>query len=266
MSTQARGRVILLNGASSSGKGSIGRALLPLLPDPWFVVPVDGISGMRSTVHTRQLTEDEIAEMLTKTRRGYHRVVAALASVGNDVIMDYPLSEPWRLADLLEVLTGYDVTLVDVHCSDEELERRERARKGSTPGPCACRSPSSTTRIKTSPSTPPTKPRKPARNSSRTRCRNSPHQRPSTDYAPTEAERCEGHRGAPHTLGQALMRARVLRRKARPIWVRSSWWRSVRAMAGVASVGPSATRMPLGLITPDSAPATGLAGTARLTQ
>ena len=48
---------------------------------------------------------------------------------GNDVIMDYPLSEPWRLTDLLEVLTGYDVTFVDVRCSETELERRERARR-----------------------------------------------------------------------------------------------------------------------------------------
>ena len=129
MTTPARGRVILLNGASSSGKGSIGRALLSLLPDPWFLVPVDVVSGLRSTVHTRQLNDDEITEMLTRTRRGYHRVVAALASEGNDVIMDYPLSEPWRLADLLDVLAGYDVTLVHVHCSDAELERRERARQ-----------------------------------------------------------------------------------------------------------------------------------------
>ncbi|ADB29771.1 Chloramphenicol phosphotransferase family protein [Kribbella flavida DSM 17836] len=121
--------MLLLNGPSSSGKGSIGRALLPLLPDPWFLVPVDVISGLRSTVHTRQLTKDEIAEMLTRTRRGYHRAVAALASQGNDVIMDYPLSEPWRLTDLLEVLTGYDVTLVEVRCSEAELERRERARQ-----------------------------------------------------------------------------------------------------------------------------------------
>lgn len=122
------GRIILLNGASSSGKSSIGRELLPLLEDPWFLVPVDGISGMRSTVHTRELDEAEIGEMLRRTRLGYHRAVAALASVGNDVIMDYPLSETWRLDDLLEVLDGYDVTLVEVWCAPEELERREAAR------------------------------------------------------------------------------------------------------------------------------------------
>lgn len=127
-SSSERGRVILLNGPSSSGKSSIGRAMLPLLADPWFLVPVDGISGMRSTRHSRELEEAEVQEMLRRTRRGYHRVVAALVSTGNDVIMDYPLSEPWRLADLLDVLDGYDVTLVDVRCSTEELIRREKAR------------------------------------------------------------------------------------------------------------------------------------------
>jgi chloramphenicol 3-O phosphotransferase len=125
---ERRGRVILLNGASSSGKSSIGRALLPLLADPWFFFPVDGLGEMRSTVHTRVLDDTEIDEMLVRTRRGYHRAVAGLVSAGNDVIMDYPLSERWRLDDLLTTLEGYDVTLVEVRCSPAELDRRERAR------------------------------------------------------------------------------------------------------------------------------------------
>lgn len=128
MAPDVAGRIILLNGASSSGKSSIGRALQPLLPDPWFLVPVDAISGMRSTTHTRALDDDQVAEVLARTRRGYHSAVAALASVGNNVIMDYPLSERWRLDDLLDVLKGFDVTLVEVRCSAEELDRREKAR------------------------------------------------------------------------------------------------------------------------------------------
>ncbi|GAA0711215.1 AAA family ATPase [Dactylosporangium roseum] len=128
MEVERRGRVILLNGASSSGKSSIGRALLPLLPDPWFLVPVDAIGAMRSTVHTRVLDDRDISEILRRTRLGYHRAVAALASAGNDVIMDYPLSEQWRVEDLLETLQGYDVTLVEVRCSQDELDRRERVR------------------------------------------------------------------------------------------------------------------------------------------
>lgn len=128
MAAETLGRVILLNGASSSGKGSIGRALQRLLPEPWFHFPVDSLGAMRSTDHTRVLDDTEIAAMLRRTRRGYHRAVAALASVGNDVIMDYPLSERWRLDDLLDTLEGYDVTAVDVHCDPDELDRRERAR------------------------------------------------------------------------------------------------------------------------------------------
>lgn len=128
MIPELKGRIILLNGASSSGKSSVGRALLPLLPDPWFLVPIDAVGAMRSTVHTRVLDDAEISEMLRRTRLGYHRAVAALASAGNDVIMDYPLSEQWRMNDLLETLEGYDVTLVEVRCSQAELERRERVR------------------------------------------------------------------------------------------------------------------------------------------
>jgi chloramphenicol 3-O phosphotransferase len=122
------GRVIVLNGASSSGKSSVGRALLPLLADPWFLFPVDELGAMRSVVHTRVLDDAGISAMLTRTWRGYHRAVAGLVSAGNDVIMDYPLSEAWRLADLVDVLSGFDVTLVDVWCSAAELARRELAR------------------------------------------------------------------------------------------------------------------------------------------
>lgn len=108
--------------------------MLPLLADPWFLVPVDAISGLRSTVHGAPLDEAGVAAMLRRTRRGYHRVVAALASTGNDVLMDYPLSERWRLLDLLVVLDGFEVTLVDVVCAPEELDRRERRRGDRPPG------------------------------------------------------------------------------------------------------------------------------------
>lgn len=128
MDVERRGRVILLNGASSSGKSSIGSVLPRVLVGPWFFFPVDALGAMRSIEPDRTLDADEIDAILRRTRLGYHRAVAGLASVGNDAIMDYPLSEPWRLNDLLNVLDGYDVTLVDVHCDPDELDRRERAR------------------------------------------------------------------------------------------------------------------------------------------
>ncbi len=119
------GRIILLNGASSSGKTSIAEALLPLLPGTWFHVPVDAVNAMRAR---KEIAEVELDEVLRRTRLGYHRVVAGLAEAGNDVVMDYPLSEPWRLDDLLAVLEPYDVTLVEVRCDADVLEARELHR------------------------------------------------------------------------------------------------------------------------------------------
>ena len=118
----------MLNGASSSGKSSVGRALQRVLADPWFLFPVDAVAAMRATEHTRPAGELALESTLRRMRSGYHRAVAGLVASGNDVIMDYPLSEPWRLDDLLDVLDGYDVTLVDLRCDAGELERRERAR------------------------------------------------------------------------------------------------------------------------------------------
>jgi chloramphenicol 3-O phosphotransferase len=127
MQAQRCGRIILLNGASSSGKTTLGRALQQVLPGTWFLFPVDALGAMRSQAvgGMDQVGTDEVLE---RTRRGYHRAVAGLVSAGNDVIMDYPLSEPWRLTDLLDVLMGVDVVLIDVHCSADELDRRESAR------------------------------------------------------------------------------------------------------------------------------------------
>jgi chloramphenicol 3-O phosphotransferase len=92
------------------------------------LLPVDAINAMRSTARSLALDDDEVAEVLVRTRRGYHRAVAGLASAGNDVIMDYPLSEQWRVEDLLNVLQGYDVTLVEIRCAHDELLRREQGR------------------------------------------------------------------------------------------------------------------------------------------
>jgi chloramphenicol 3-O phosphotransferase len=51
-----------------------------------------------------------------------------MAHAGNDVVMDYVFSEPWRLSDCLQAFEGLRVVFVGVHCQLEELERRELER------------------------------------------------------------------------------------------------------------------------------------------
>jgi hypothetical protein len=95
------GRVIVLNGTSSSGKLSIAAELLRLLEEPYFHMSVDDFNAMRSKQRTLDLGEDGLADVLHNTRAGFHRAAAGLARAGNNVIVDHVLSEPWRPTDCL---------------------------------------------------------------------------------------------------------------------------------------------------------------------
>ncbi|MEU4171185.1 AAA family ATPase [Streptomyces sp. NPDC026665] len=126
------GRIIFLNGTSSSGKSSVARELLDVLDDGvFFHLAVDGFNAMRTK---RTLGEEELETALRRTRMGFHRSIAAMAEVGNDVVVDHVLSERWRLLDCLSVLPAEDVLFVGVHCPLEELVRREQARGDRPPG------------------------------------------------------------------------------------------------------------------------------------
>lgn len=135
------GQVIFLNGTSSSGKTSIATELLDVLDRPWFHLSVDTFNAMRARRQTRALGADELTAVLRRTRAGFHRAVAGMALGGNDLIVDYVLSEPWRLTDCLTVLDGIDVVFVGVHCPAGELARRELARGDREPGQAAAQLP-----------------------------------------------------------------------------------------------------------------------------
>jgi chloramphenicol 3-O phosphotransferase len=131
------GQVIFLNGTSSSGKSSIAEQLLMVLERPFFHMSVDAINGMRARERSLELGPDELAAVLARTRAGFHRAVAGMAQAGNDLVVDYVLSERWRLLDCLAVLSGLDVVFVGVRCSEQELTRREQARGDRQPGQAA---------------------------------------------------------------------------------------------------------------------------------
>lgn len=119
------GRIIFLNGTSSSGKSSIARELLLTLDETYFHMPVDAFHAMRSR---HEVSPEELPAMLRRTWRGFHRAVAGMAAGGNNVVVDHVLSEPWRLLDCLELFPPRNVVLVGVRCPLQELERRETQR------------------------------------------------------------------------------------------------------------------------------------------
>jgi chloramphenicol 3-O phosphotransferase len=128
MAASDPGRLIVLNGASSSGKTTLAEALLEVLPSPWFHVGIDTINAARSRARTAELNTDALEVVLARTRAGHAGAVAAMAWAGNDVIADVVLWRPGWLETWLESTTGLAVLFVGVQCSAAELARRETAR------------------------------------------------------------------------------------------------------------------------------------------
>ena len=69
--------------------------------------------------------------------RSFHACVARLAEMGHFLIIDNAMDRTEHAIDLLERIRGYTVLLVGVHCSLEELNRRERERQDRTIGEAA---------------------------------------------------------------------------------------------------------------------------------
>jgi len=128
---QSPATIILLNGISSAGKTSISTVLHRTKETPYLQVSIDAFENM---LPERYEEGGPFAwELLfPKLLRGFHRSIAALASTGNDLIVDHVMvhREGWEstLADCAAVLEPFRVYFVGVHCSLEEAKRREQLR------------------------------------------------------------------------------------------------------------------------------------------
>lgn len=125
-------RGIWLNGASSSGKSTLAFALQEALSDNHLIASVDRWTGMlpeRSFV-----SKDVFVRDLEPVVHGFHRSLVALLDAGNSLIVDHVLRNPKWLAECIQLLAGYSVLFVGVHCPIEVLNERERERGDRDPG------------------------------------------------------------------------------------------------------------------------------------
>lgn len=124
------GRIIFLNGASSSGKSMLAKAMQEAMPAPFLHVSSDHLvaSGMLPTRRDREGPFAWWQQMRPRFFDGFHRCLPALAEAGNDLIVDHVIEfRTWR-EDLARLLNDLDVFLVGVHCDLAEIDRRERNR------------------------------------------------------------------------------------------------------------------------------------------
>jgi len=126
----APGSVILLNGASSSGKSTLARQLQDVLDQPFLHLSSDQLVDGGALPRRRDVTgpfawSEHLRPIFFD---GFHRCIPALASAGNNLVVDHIIEyRSWRL-QLADLLAGFDVFLVGVHCDADELARRERRR------------------------------------------------------------------------------------------------------------------------------------------
>lgn len=125
----AKGKVILLNGASSSGKTTLALALQDLLPEPFLHFSFDHLrEGGILPMDRIKSGEFDWSGMRLAVFNAYHRCLAAMADAGCNVLADHIIeTEAWR-SELAALLVGTDLFVVEVFCPLEVLEARERDR------------------------------------------------------------------------------------------------------------------------------------------
>jgi chloramphenicol 3-O phosphotransferase len=119
-------QLLILNGASSAGKTVLCKKLQEVLEEPSIHLEEDCF--VLNTYHDRFLNSELASQIFQKTMLGYYRSLRAFLSAGHNVLADTGFYTPDLLNLCVSELRDESVWLIGVHCSVEELERRERAR------------------------------------------------------------------------------------------------------------------------------------------
>lgn len=123
------GKIIIINGPSSSGKTTLALALQKRLDVPFIRFSFDLFLDHRAFPLEQIRTGTFSWEaMRPSVFRGLHQCLPALATAGNNIIFDHIIESRMWLQDLLSSIAELDVFFVGLHCSLPELERREIQR------------------------------------------------------------------------------------------------------------------------------------------
>jgi chloramphenicol 3-O phosphotransferase len=122
------GKVIFLNGASSSGKSTLANLIQAQLNEPFVLLSVDLF------IESMQFPEGITDEVWLKKWpplfhvAGFHAAIIAMWKYGLDIIVDHVIQEENWFEELKELIEHNQTVFVGIYCSLEELERRERIR------------------------------------------------------------------------------------------------------------------------------------------
>lgn len=147
-----KGKIVLLNGASSAGKSSIAKQLQNILDAPYLHLGIDAFAGMMPARYfaidpeegdpshqgvvwltmmdgTDKFYQVEFGTFADHIFQGMHNTILGLASIGHNLIVDDVILRQTRLKKYIEILKDFEVWFVQVFCPLPVLEERERVRR-----------------------------------------------------------------------------------------------------------------------------------------
>ena len=140
--------IVLLNGTSSAGKTTLAKALQRRATEPLLAIGIDTVvfalpgRWLDPPGWHEVFRYDGEGDALTITAgplgdrlvAGLHRMVAGLADLGWDVVVDHVLLDAGWVRDAATTLAPYPLLSVGVRCPLAEVIRRESARGDRTLG------------------------------------------------------------------------------------------------------------------------------------
>lgn len=123
------GKIIIINGPSSSGKTTLALALQKQFDIPFIRFSFD-LFIEHKAFPSEQIKNGRFSwdAMRPSVFRGIQQCLPALATAGNNIIFDHIIETKAWLHHLVTLISELDVFFVGLHCSLPELERREIRR------------------------------------------------------------------------------------------------------------------------------------------
>ena len=135
------GKIIILNGTSSSGKTSIVAALQDMLAEPFLDAGIDKFIWMLPRRYMNRPLWNEVLGLATEAgpvgqrlMSGMHQTISALSRAGNNVVADHVLVERQWLLECSRLFSELPALFVGVRCPLEIVEQREASRQDRTLG------------------------------------------------------------------------------------------------------------------------------------
>jgi len=122
--------VIVLNGASSSGKTTVARAFQELAPRLFLNFSIDSILyALPLSAQERIARSEDIADLrIRELVRAFYACVGKLLDLGHDLVIDHAVTARYHAELLVAAAGAHEVLIASVDCPEQTLRQREAAR------------------------------------------------------------------------------------------------------------------------------------------